>query len=94
MIKNLIDALRRKSTSLADLPDTIHVPAHGGKHAVDGMHIEDTSIDDLVFAIQGLEVKHAQLVWQLESLRRLHKLARERGAVGTDIVSEIFSGEV
>ena len=31
---------------------------------------------------------------QISSLRRLHDLARRRGAVGTDKVADIFEGEV
>jgi hypothetical protein len=94
MLKNLIDALRKKTLSLSDLPATLRVPGHGGQPDIDGLGLASASVDDLAFAIQGLEIKSSEIVCQLHSLRRLHDLVRSRGALGTDKISDIFGGEV
>ena len=94
MLKTFIESLRKKSISLSDLPDTIRVPGHGGRPTIDGLRLEDASVDDLAFAIRGISDQTSQLLQQESSLRRLHDLARSRGAVGTDTIKEIFGGEV
>ena len=94
MLKTFIESLRKKSISLSDLPDTIRVPGHGGQPTIDGLRLGDASVDDLAFAIRGVSDQTSQLLQQESSLRRLHDLARSRGAVGTDKVGVIFGGEV
>ena len=94
MLKTFIEALRKKSIFLSELPATVRVPGHGGKPSIDGLQVEDASVDDLAFAIQGLESELSHIGGQLHALRKLHDLARNRGAIGTDKVGEIFGGEV
>lgn len=94
MLNSFIDFLRKKSVFLSELPSTLRVPGHGGKPTIDGLQIEDASVDDIAFAIQGLEYESANIGGQLHALRKLHDLARHRGALGTDKVSEIFGTEV
>lgn len=94
MFKSIIESLRKKSLSLSDLPETIRVPGHGGKPDIDGLKLEDASVDDLAFAIRGIAEKTSILLSQESALRRLHDLARARGAVGTDTVASIFGTEV
>ena len=94
MFKTIIEALRKKSLSLSELPETVRVPGHGGNPSIDGLHLDDASVDDLAFAIQGLESELSHVCGQLNALRKLHDLARNRGAIGTDKVSMIFGGEV
>jgi hypothetical protein len=94
MFKNIIESLRKKSLSLSDLPDTIRVPGHGGNPTIDGLNLGAASIDDLAFAIQGLEDELSVICRQLNALRKLHDVARNRGALGTDKVAEIFGTEV
>jgi len=93
MLNTFIDLLRKKSVFLSELPATIRVPGHGGKPTIDGLQIEEASVDDIAFAIQGLEYESANIGGQLHALRRLHDMARNRGALGTDTVSVIFGGE-
>ena len=93
MLNSFIDLLRKKSVWLSELPATIRVPGHGGKPTIDGLHIEEASVDDIAFAIQGLESEASIISGQLHALKRLHDLARNRGALGTDTVSAIFGGE-
>lgn len=93
MFKNLLDGLRKKFIALSDLPDTLRVPGRSGNPTVDGLRLDDASVDDLAFSIQGLESELSHLCGRLSALRRLHDLARQRGAVGTDKVGAIFGGE-
>ena len=94
MLKTFIEVLRKKSVFLSDLPATVRVPGHGGNPSIDGLQIEDASVDDIAFAIQGLESEVSHISGQLHALRKLHDLARNRGAVGSDKVGVIFGGEV
>ena len=94
MLKTFIESLRKKSISLSDLPDTIRVPGHGGRPTIDGLRLEDASVDDLAFSIQGLESELSHIGGQLHALRKLHDLARNRGAIGSDKVGVIFGGEL
>lgn len=93
MLKIFIESLRKKSVFLSELPATIRVPGHGGNPTIDGLQIEDASVDNIAFAIQGLELEASQIGGQLHALRKLHDLARNRGAIGTDKVGVIFGGE-
>lgn len=93
MLNSFIDFLRKKSVFLSELPATVRVPGHGGKPTIDGLQIEDASVDDIAFAIQGLESEVSQIGGQLHALRKLHDLARNRGAIGTDKIGVIFGGE-
>ena len=94
MLKSLIETLRKKSISLTDLPEAISVPGHAGRPDIDGMKLVDASVDDLAFAIRGISDQTSLLFSQESALRRIYDLARNRGAIGTDKVSEIFGGEV
>lgn len=71
---------------------TVRVPSHGGMSSIDGLPLADASVDDLAFAIQGMESELAHLCGQLTALRRLHHLAGVRGACGTDKVRAILGG--
>ncbi len=93
MLNSFIHFLRKKSVFLSELPSTIRVPGHGGKPTIDGLKIEDASVDDIAFAIQELEFESANISGQLHALRKLHDLAGNRGALGTDRVCVIFGQE-
>ena len=73
MFKNLIESLRKKTLSLSDLPETIRVPGHAGQTDIDRLPLDQASVDDLAFAIQGLEARSSEISCQLHSLR-LHRL--------------------
>ena len=62
MFKNLIESLRKKTLSLSDLPETIRVPGHAGQTDIDRLPLDQASVDDLAFAIQGLEARRAFVV--------------------------------
>lgn len=94
MLKTFIESLRKKSMSLSDLPASVRVPGHGGNPTIDGLRLEDASIDDLAFAIQGMESELSHICGQLSAMRKLHDLARARGALGADKIAAIFGGEL
>ena len=94
MLKTILESLRKKSMSLSDLPETSRVPGHAGNPTIDGLNIEAASIDDLAFAIQGLEDELSDICKKFNALRKLHDVARNRGALGTDKIGEIFAVEV
>ena len=94
MLKTFIETLRKKSIALSDLPETIRVPGHDGRPTIDGLRLEEASVDDLAFAIRGIADQSSVLHFQESVLRRLHDMARSRGAIGTDKVGDIFGAEV
>ena len=94
MLNPLLESLRKKSILFAALPETVRIPGHGGKPSIDGLHLAAASVDDLAFAIQGLDQEITGVIRQLSALKCLHDQARIRGALGTDTVGMIFGQEV
>ncbi len=82
MFSNPLKRLR-KTRWLAALPDSIEVPTVGSR-AGEIKPIETATIDDISFAIQGLNQKASALYREIEALRQLHDLARTVGAIGCD----------
>ncbi len=93
MQTTFVESLRKKAMSLSDVPATLRVPGCGDNPGNRSLVIEDASIDDLAFAIQGLESEISLICRQLNALQKLHDLARARGAIGTDRIGVIFGGE-
>ncbi|MBK8084273.1 MAG: hypothetical protein IPK28_10935 [Devosia sp.] len=93
MLNQLHESLRQKSMLLADLPDSVRVPGHGGHPAIDALPLEEASVEDLDFALQDLDHKITAARQQALALKRLRDQARIRGAVDTDTVGAIFGGE-
>jgi len=93
MLNQLHESLRQKSMLLADLPDSVCVPGHGGHPAVGALPLEEATVEDLDFALQALDNKITAARQQALALKRLRDHARIRGAVDTDTVGAIFGGE-
>lgn len=91
----LLDVLRKRpELFLRDLPDTIRIPALDGSRPDEVIRpLEEATVDDLAFAIQGLEVESHILHHRLNSLRELYDLARKSGARGVTTIQEMFGGE-
>ena len=89
----LLDLLRKQSEMyLRDLPEIIRIPAlDGSRPDVVVRPLEDATIDDLAFAIQGLEAESRVLHRRLSGLRDLYDLARKRGALGITTVTTAFA---
>ena len=90
--KAAIEKLRQRSEwGMRDLPEIIRVPAlegHRNQEAV--MPLEESTIDDLAFAIIGLETQVTEMRRPLVGLRELYDQARKRGALGTSTVADVF----
>lgn len=71
--------------------DTIRVPALEGHRPQEvTVPLEDATLDDMAFAIVGIEAQVAQARRGLSGLRELYEQARKRGAIGTNTVAEVF----
>jgi hypothetical protein len=93
--KSVVQKLReRPDWYVRELPEEIFVPALGG-HRSDDMTIalEDATLDDLAFAIVGIEAKVTESRRGLTGLRELYEQARKRGAKGTNTMAEVFLGD-
>ena len=93
--KTAVQKLReRPDWYVRELPEEIFVPALDG-HRSDDMTIalEDATLDDLSFAIVGIEAQVAKARRGLSGLRELYEQARKRGAAGTNTVAEVFFGD-
>ncbi len=78
-------ALRKRHYALEALPDTIVVPALGALRPEAAVkRIEDATLDDVAFALRGIEAEFNAVGDRLHALRRLYVLAREAGALGCE----------
>lgn len=89
----LLDVLRKRpELFLRDLPDTIRIPALDGSRPDEVLRsLEEATIDDLAFAIQGLEAETRIHHRRLGGLRDLYDLARKSGARGVTTIREAFT---
>ena len=89
----LLDLLREQPEMyLRDLPETIRIPALDGNRADQVVRpLEDATVDDLAFAIQGMEAESRAHHGLLQGLRDLYDLARKRGALGVTTVAVVFA---
>lgn len=90
--KAAIEKLRQRSEwGMRDLPEIIRVPALEGHRTQEAVvPLEESTIDDLAFAIIGLEAQVTEMRRPLIGLRELYDQARKRGALGTSTVAEVF----
>jgi hypothetical protein len=91
--QSLFDFLRKQSSLyLADLPESVRIPSHDGSRPDDVIRpVLDATIDDIAFAIQGLEAESRAIHRRLGALRDLYDLARKHGALGNTSVSDAFA---
>ena len=90
--KTPVQKLReRPEWYVRELPDTIRVPAlEGHRQQEVTVPLEDATLDDMAFAIVGIEAQVAQARRGLSGLRELYEQARKRGAIGSNTVAEVF----
>ncbi len=69
--------------SLDDLPDAIPAPWREGNET-EPLLIEMATIDDIAFAVVAANADVSAAIRRSSALERLHRLAREAGALGTD----------
>jgi len=90
--KAAIEKLRQRSEwGMRDLPEIIRVPALEGHRTQEAVvPLEESTIDDLAFAIIGLEAQVTEMRRPLIGLRELYDQARKRGALGASTVADVF----
>ena len=80
-----VAALRKRHYALEAMPDTIVVPALGARRPEAVVKaIEDATLDDIAFALRGIEAEFNAVGDRLHALRKLYLLARDAGALGAD----------
>ena len=78
--------------AVGDLPPSIRIPAGEGRRPDEVVRpIEEATIDDIAFAILGAEVESRAKFRTVNALRELYDLARKRGALGAETVSQTFA---
>ena len=77
--------LRQRHYALQSLPDTITVPSLGARRPVAIVRtIDQATVDDIAFALDGVEAEFNAVGDRLSALRKLYRLARQAGALGAD----------
>ncbi len=86
----LLELLRKQPEMyLRDLPETIRIPALDSNRPDEVVRrLEDATIDDVAFAIQGMESESRLIHRRLGGLRDLYEMARKRGALVTTTVAD------
>ena len=84
-ITKKLAVLREQHYGLDKLPETIRVPAIGDRRNETVKPVGTTSIDDLAFALIGLNEHASALYREIDAVRTLHDEARKAGALGADI---------
>ena len=84
----------RKNLSFysASLPDVVRIPANGSTRPDEVFRpLMDATIDDIAFAIQGVEAESRAIMRRSGALEELYEAARKRGAIGTTTIAEAFA---
>ena len=77
--------LRQRHYALQSLPEIITVPSLGARRPVAVVRpIDQATVDDLAFAMRGVEAEFDAIGDRLSALRKLYRLARQAGALGAD----------
>ncbi len=79
-----IDELRKRHIVLEALPTRILILARAPQDGSVSKAIAEATVDDLAFAMRGLEADFNAIGDQLHALRKLYNLARQAGALGAD----------
>ena len=72
-----LESLRKRHYALEALPAVLRV-------ADTEMAVEDATLDDIAFAMLGVEAEYNAVGDRYHALRKLYALARQAGAVGAD----------
>ena len=90
-ITKKLAVLREQHYGLEKLPETIRVPALGERHDETVKPVGAASIDDLAFALIGLNEQASALYREIDAVRTLHDEARKAGALGADIAIDALT---
>ncbi len=84
-----IESLRKSAYALSHLPDTVCIPAQPERRDEEVKPIEAVTLDDIAFALIGLQARSSAIYRETEALRTLYDLARKNGALGADIAFDV-----
>ena len=76
--------LQKAHFGLGSLPESIRVPATPGTGAIDARPITEATLNDIAFALRGLEAEFNAIGDRMHALRKLSQIARDAGGVGAD----------
>lgn len=80
-----LNAIRKRHFMLDALPDTIVIPPLGALRREQTVTpLQDATVDDIAFAMRGVEAEFNAVGDRLHALRKLYGLAREAGALGAE----------
>jgi hypothetical protein len=83
----------REDVHFSNLPESIHVPSGGDRQTEVIKPIELATLDDLAFAAIGVEAQLDALNSRFYALRRLYRLAREKGALGIHNAVDVVAND-
>ena len=87
-----LSELRKRHYALEALPDTIVIPALGEVRREQVVKpIEDATLDDIAFALLGVEAEFSAVGDRMHALRKLYDLARQAGARGSERALDVAS---
>jgi len=79
-----ITRLRKASYALEDLPETIAFPQRAGDEPREPLSIVEATVGEIAFVIVEAERESSAAYRRADALKRLYKLAREAGCIGSD----------
>lgn len=80
----VIARLKKAHYGLDALPETVSSPQCATRPYIAAMPIEKATLDDLAFAIIAADQECTVVLDRVSALKRLYRLGREAGGVGTD----------
>lgn len=84
--------MRKRHYALEALPDMIVIPVLGeSRREQVVMPVEGATLDDIAFALLGVEVEFSAVGDRLHALRKLYGLARQAGARGNERALDVVS---
>ncbi|MBR26219.1 MAG: hypothetical protein CML46_04620 [Rhodobacteraceae bacterium] len=79
-----ITRLRAANRALEDLPETLAFPQRPGDAPHEPLPVVEATVDEIAFAIVEAERESSAAYRRADALKRLYKLAREAGSIGSD----------
>ena len=89
-ITKKLAVLREHHYGLDKLPESIRVPALNDHRDETVKSVKSATIDDLAFALLGLNEQASVLYREIDAVRTLHDGARKAGALGVDNAVDVL----
>ena len=81
----------RRDGHFSSLPESIRIPCVGNRQSEIIKPIELATLDDIAFAVIGVEAEVDALNSRFYALRRLYGAARTRGAIGSQNAVDVVA---